>query len=272
MIHALNDLARGRGPAGATLETRMTSDIAPARDGARHPSPPLVLLAAVFAALFLASLAATALAAGGGHASSALAPGAAALDLLSRRPLAARWSAFLQLGAAVPLGLFGATASSRLHFLGARAAGATIALFGGVAASILLAVSGAVAWALSWPDVLASPAAARALERIAFAAGGPAHVEALGILVAGVAVTAGLHGFLPRWMMVSGLAVAAVAELSWLSLVVPGASWLLPLARFPALAWLLAAGALLPARRRGARESSPRPGPARGLAFEPGGS
>ncbi len=249
----------------------MASDIAPARDGARHPRPPLVLLAAAFAALSLASLAAIGLATGRGHLPPPFAPGAA-LDLASRHPLAARWSAFLQLGAAIPLGLFGSTASSRLHFLGARAAGATITLFGGVAASILLAVSGAVAWALSWPDdVLASPAAARALERVAFAAGGPAHVEALGILLAGVAVTAGLHRFLPRWMMISGLAVAAVAELSWLSLVLPAASWLVPLARLAALAWLLAAGALLPARRRGAREASPRPGTARDLAFQASG-
>ena len=42
---------------------------------------------------------------------------------------------------------------------------------------------------------------------------------------------------------------AAVAELSTLSLLVPALSVLLHLARFPGLAWLIAAGFLLPVRR-----------------------
>jgi hypothetical protein len=49
-------------------------------------------------------------------------------------------------------------------------------------------------------------------------------------------------------MMIFGLVVAAVAELSSLSLMVPAAAWLLPLARFPALVWIVCAGALLPRR------------------------
>ncbi len=234
----------------------------PARDGARHPSPPLLALAVAYAAVFLASLAVAAVLSGGEHLPSPFGSGASSLAFFSRFPLAVRWSAWLQLGAAVPLGLFAATAASRLHFLGVRAAGATIAFFGGVAATAFQALSAAVQWALSFPDVVASPATARALHLLAFATGGPAHVEALGILLAGVSVTAGLHRLLPGWMMASGLALAAVAELSWLSLVLPAAAFLLPLARFPALAWLVAAGALLPTRRRGDRETSPRPGAA----------
>ncbi len=110
---------------------------------------------------------------------------------------------------------------------------------------------------------------------VAFASGGPAHVEALGLLLAGVSVTAGLNRLLPRWMMGSGLVLAAMAELSCLSLVLPAASYLLPLVRFPAFVWLVAAGALLPDRRKGAREPSPLPGLApttSGLVPKPGGS
>jgi hypothetical protein len=44
--------------------------------------------------------------------------------------------AFLQFGSAIPLGIFTATAVSRLRFLGVRAAGADIALFGGVATAL----------------------------------------------------------------------------------------------------------------------------------------
>jgi hypothetical protein len=238
------------------------SDIATTRDSARHPSPPLVVLAVVYTAIFLASLVLTGLLTAGEHFPSSFAPSTSAFDFFSRHPLAVRWSSFLQLGAAVPLGLFTATIASRLHFLGVRAAGVTIALFGGIAAAVFLALSAAVQWALSWPDVLAAPGVARALHLLAFAAGGPAHVMAMGILLAGVSVTGGLQHLLPRWMMATGLVVAAIAELSWLCLALPSASYLLPLARFPGFAWLIVAGALLPDRRKGARVSSPSPDPA----------
>jgi hypothetical protein len=55
---------------------------------------------------------------------------------------------------------------------------------------------------------------------------------------------------LPKWLAWLGLALAAVAELSWLSLIVPGAAYLLPAARFPAFVWILAVGALLPRSRK----------------------
>lgn len=231
----------------------MNADPATRPDGAPHPSPPLVVLAAVHAGLLLASLAA---AASLEHLAFPFSVEAASLGSLARHPLAVRWCAFLQLGASVPLGLFAATAASRLHFLGARAAGVAIALFGGVGASLLLALSAAVQWALGSPDVLASPSTAHALHLVSFAVGGPAQVELLGVLVAGVAVTGGIHRFLPGWMMASGLVLAAVAELSWVSLVLPAATALVPLARFPTLAWLVAAGALLPRRRKGSRATS----------------
>jgi len=207
----------------------MAAERTPARSGgAAHPSPPLLLLAAVHAVLVVVSLAVT--------------------------PL--RWSAFLQLGAAVPLGIFAATAASRLHFLGVRAAGATIALFGGAGAALLLAVAAAAQWTAAWPEVAASAPTVRALELLGFAIGGPAHVALLGLLVAGLAVTAGVHRLVPAWLMPAGLVLAALAELSWLSLVFPAASVLLPIARFPALAWLVAVGALLP--RRSGRAAAER--------------
>ena len=56
-----------------------------------------------------------------------------------------RWVAFLQFGAAIPLGIFTATVVSRLRFLGLTVAGLTIAQFGGYVASIMLAFSGLTA-------------------------------------------------------------------------------------------------------------------------------
>jgi hypothetical protein len=228
------------------------------RDRSRHPSPPLQVLAAAHATIFVASLVLTALLTGGGHLPSPFGPSEASFRFFAAHGDAVRWNAFLQLGSAVPLGLFAATAASRLHFLGVRAAGVAIALFGGVAASSFLSLSALAQWTVSWPDVTDSQAAVRALQLFAFAAGGPAHVMAMGLLIAGIAVTTGLARLLPRWMMTTGLALAVLAELSWVSLVLPAASLLLPLVRFPAFAWMIAAGALLPRSRREARASSPR--------------
>jgi hypothetical protein len=58
----------------------------------------------------------------------------------------------------------------------------------------------------------------------------------------GISLTSGLGHLAPRWLMTSGLALVVLAELSWLTLVLEPATYLLPLARFPAFAWLIAAG------------------------------
>jgi hypothetical protein len=59
-------------------------------------------------------------------------------------PHAVLLCAFLQFGAAIPLGIFTATMVSRLQFLGVRAAGAHIALFGGLMAAFNIAISALV--------------------------------------------------------------------------------------------------------------------------------
>jgi hypothetical protein len=138
---------------------------------------------------------------------------------------------------------------SRLRFLGVDVAGVHIALVGGVLASGFLALSGMSLWIASQPGV-ADAATIRAVQLLAFGCGGPAHVAALGLLVAGVSVSAGLTRRLPRWMMIFGVAVAAVAELSTLVLVLPPAAYLLPAARLAAVVWMICAGALLPTTAR----------------------
>ena len=65
-------------------------------------------------------------------------------------------------------------------------------------------------------------------------------------MLAGVSITAGLTRLLPRWVVACGLAIAAVGEISWFSLFIPNALFLVPLTRFPAFVWLIAAGFALP--------------------------
>jgi hypothetical protein len=166
---------------------------------------------------------------------------------------ALRLVAFLQFGAAIPLGIFTATVVSRLRFLGLTVAGVTIAEFGGFTASIMLAVSGLTSWVMTQPGMVDDLSTLRALQLFSFATGGVGHVVGLGLLLAGVSVPASFARLMPRWLVWLGLVLAAVAELSSVSLVFPMVSILLPLARFPSFVWLVGAGFTLPTARGAAR-------------------
>jgi hypothetical protein len=79
--------------------------------------------------------------------------------------------------------------------------------------------------------------------------GGPGFVVPFGLLVAGVSVSGALAHKLPRWVLWFGLVIAAIAELSSLTIATPLAAYLLPAARFTGLVWLIVVGAKLPVVR-----------------------
>lgn len=233
---------RSRPASLSFMSDRSTSGPRPTQAG-----PPLWLLAGVSIGLLLAGLASSA--ALGGVLPSPFADPAVIREYFLGSPAAVRASGVSAMASAVPLALYAATASARLRQLGVTAPGATIALAGGVLAAGALAMSGLLQWTLASPAVRGEPALVRALHDLAFLTGGPAHVVFLGLLLAGVAGPALLLGLLPRTLAGLGLAVAVLTELSFLSLVWPDLAVLVPLARFPALAWLVAAGLLLPHSR-----------------------
>src|SRR5262249_11855504 len=134
--------------------------------------------------------------------------------------------------------------------LGMKVAGIHIALFGGIAASVALATSAFAQWTLAQPGVSDTGGTAHAFHLFAFAAGGAGVVVPFGLLVAGVALVAGIQGLMPCWLMWIGRVLAAIAELSVFAFVWPPAMFLLPIARFPGLLWMIAVGAILPASRR----------------------
>ncbi len=172
---------------------------------------------------------------------------------ISSQPAAVQVIAVAVFGSSVPLAIYAATASARLRQLGVTAPGATIALAGGILAAGALASTGLLGWTLSRPEVGADVALVRALYYLAFLAGGPAHIVALGLLVAGIAVPGLIVGLLPRPLAWLGLAIAALAELTTLVLIWPVLGVILPVARVSALLWLLVSGALLPLRRNDIR-------------------
>ncbi|MBB4982445.1 hypothetical protein [Streptomyces nymphaeiformis] len=233
-----------------SAETRTRPAEAPRKEA--QGGPPPGVLAVVFTGLFLAGLVLSTVLAGGEPFPSPFGGTGATAEIVAwfrAHSDAVRISGALQFAASVPLAVYAATVSARLHRLGVRAPGATIALAGGLLAAGFLALCGLVSWTLSRTEVLELPSLVRALQYLAFGTGGPGHVVTLGLLVAGIAVPGLLAGLLPRALAVTGLVLAAVAELSTLTLLFDGAALLLPLARFTCLGWLIAAGFLLPRRR-----------------------
>lgn len=213
--------------------------------------PPLVLLATIYAALFLGGLVSNSVLTGQAFPSPFLGPEVAPA-YFAGHATAVAVGAFLQFGAAVPLAIYAATASARLRNLGIHNPGATIAQVGGVLAAASLSLSAMVSWTLTRPAVISDPALVHALNDLVFMAGGPGQIVPQGLLLAGISVPALFARLLPRWLAVTGLVLALVAELSSLSLIIEGAVYLLPVARFLGFAWLIVAGAML-VKRRAAR-------------------
>lgn len=206
------------------------------------------MLASVFVALFIASVVVYGVLTDGSEYPTPFRGLGELQAHYERYPEAIMIASWLLFGAAIPLGLFTATMVSRLFFHRVRVAGVHIALFGGIAAALLLAASGLVGWTLSQPGVADDTGAMRAVQLTAFTLGGVGHTVALGLLLAGISVPSLMFGLMPRWLCWYGLVAAAIAELSWFSLVVPELTLLLPLARVLGYVWLIIAGFSLPNR------------------------
>ncbi|MBV9662069.1 MAG: hypothetical protein JO337_13015 [Acidimicrobiales bacterium] len=228
--------------------TATTTTTQPIRHRQRQGGPSLLGLGVVSLVLFLASLVISTAMAGRTYPSP-FASASTILGYFRDHEGAVRAGAFLQFASGVPLLIYAATASARLRNLGIRAPGATIALAGGILSAGLLGLSALTSWTLSQPTVSSVDGVVRALHSLAFATGGPGFVVPFGLLIAGMAVPAAFGRLLPRGLWMAGLAVAVLAEVSTLSLVANGADFLLPIARFGGLGWMIGAGALLPTRR-----------------------
>lgn len=216
----------------------------------KHKGPPLGILALVFAGLFITGLSFV----------ISFTPGAPRYPGPWESPEVitayfknhahdAMMCALFQFGSAVPLAIFTATASSRLHFLGSRAAGNTIALVGGLITAVNIMVSSLVLWVMSGTPVSPDHSVMTGLYYLAFAIGGVGYSVPMGILIAGISVTSGFMRILPKWVVWSGILVALCGELSWLNLAFPKLLPLIPLTRFLGFIWLVIAGFLLPTSR-----------------------
>jgi hypothetical protein len=224
-----------------------------AGSGGPHPG----VLATVSLAIFLASLITSAVLTGGQTFVSPFTPADQVAAFFRQNIAAARLGGMLQFGSAVPLGIYAATVYARQLRLGVRVPGPAIGFFGGITAAIFLMFSGSVTWLLSRPEITTDATLTHAVSFLAFITGGVGFVVGLGLLVAGIAVPSLILRFMPRWLAWTGLVIAALSELSFLSMAVEPLQFLLPIGRFGGLLWLVAAGFLLP-RNRAAANQEPR--------------
>jgi hypothetical protein len=209
----------------------------------RHRGPSPALLAGLSIALLFGGL-------GVGVAIGGIMPlpygSTAAIEhYVQAQPLSLHIIAVAVFGSSVLLAIYTATVSSRLRWLGVSGAGPSVALVGGTLAAGGLALTGLLGWMMSRPAIADETSLVRALYLLTFLVGGPGHVVALGVLIAGVAA----GGVLPRATAWAGIVIAALCEVTMLVLAWTALGPILPVARVAALAWLLVAGARLPSRR-----------------------
>jgi hypothetical protein len=216
------------------------------RSRLRHAGPPLWLVATTHTVLFLAGLYSVTVFGGHPHYPGPWESADTIAAFFQARPTAVRVCAFLQFGAAIPLGIFAASIVSRLQFFGARVAGVSIALFGGIATAVTMMAASTALWVMSQPGIADNRAVLQALYWLAQGFGGAGFSVPFGILVAGVTIPAAFMRLIPKWIVILGIVVAICGELSWLYMMAPGALPLIPLARFPGFVWMIAIGIVLP--------------------------
>ncbi len=212
----------------------------------RHPGPPLWLLAILYTVLFNAGLYPVTTMAGAIHWPGPWEPASVIVTYFQTHISAVLTCLFLQVGATICLGLFCAVTVGRLLFLGVRAAGPWIALFGGFLTVFNGIAAGFIVWTMINPNVVQHPDALIALYHLSYAFGGPGFSIPMGLFMAGVSVSAGLSKLLPKWIVVLGLLLAVAGELSWFHLLSPRLLFLVPLVRFPGFISLIAVGFALP--------------------------
>lgn len=212
----------------------------------RHPGPHLGALAIIHTLLFNAGLYPVTIFADKTHFPGPWESGDVIVSYFQTHPLPVLICAFLQFGATIVLGIFTASIVSRLHFLGVRAAGPYIALFGGFATVFGGMAASFLLWVMIHPGIAQEPTLLRALYYLSYAFGGPGFSVPMGLLMAGVSVPAAFMKLLPKWLVGFGLVLAVCGELSWFNLITPKALFLIPLTRFPGFIWLIATGFMLP--------------------------
>lgn len=206
----------------------------------KHQGPHLALLAILYTVLFNAGLYPVTAMAGKPYWPGPWEPASVIVPYFQTHHSQVLTCVFLQFGAILCLGLFTAVAVSQMRFLGVHSAGPWIALLGGFLVVADGFAGGLTTWTLLHPVVVQTPPVVLALYYLAYALGGPGFSIPMGLLMAGISISALLHRLLPKWICILGILLAVAGELSWFHLISPSVLFLIPLTRFPGFIWLIA--------------------------------
>jgi len=158
----------------------------------KHHGPPLWLPAGLYTLLFNIGLAPVTMLGGLPYWPGPWERASAIVSYFPNHAGRVLFCVFFQFGATICLGLFTAVVVSRLQFLGVRAAGVHIALFGGFLTVFNGAAAAFATWAMIHPAVSPNGSVVLGLYYLSFALGGPGFSVPMGLLMAGVSVTSTL--------------------------------------------------------------------------------
>lgn len=162
----------------------------------------------------------------------------------------ARVSVAGQVVSAVSLGRFTVSVARLAGRSGPAAKSLRAAAIGGGAVAVASLLTSALASAALTARPGEREASARRLHRLAFAAGGPVHTSAFGVLVGSLALAGLRTGELPRPLAAAGLVSTAAGLLSPLAFVAAPAAAFIPAGRVAGLLVSGIAGARLARRSR----------------------
>jgi hypothetical protein len=214
---------------------------------ARRTGPSLGVVAVVYAVLHLASIFLVS------NFNPSLrpsfpAPDAAASTIVAFfqvHPDLVRTATFFQFGAGIALGILVVGVVIRLREFRASAVWVSIVFVSGLITALDIAAASHVLWAMTWPGIAQTTPLTLAFYYLQYAFGGPGYSLPMGLFVAGVSIVASSKKLLPKWIIWSGFLLAVIGVVSCLNILLPVASpipLLIPLTRFPAFVWLIAAG------------------------------
>jgi hypothetical protein len=167
----------------------------------RHAGPHLGALAIIHTLMFNAGLYPVTIFVDKTHFPGPWESGDVIVSYFQTHPLPVLICAFLQFGATIVLGIFTASIVSRLHFLGVRAAGPYIALFGGFATVFGGMAASFLLWVMIHPGIAQEPTLLRALYYLSYAFGGPGFSVPMGLLMSGVSVPGAFMKLLPKSLL-----------------------------------------------------------------------
>lgn len=198
-----------------------------------------VVLALLHAILFLASLVIIPILAPSARIPNPFGPDEPSRRFFIENAAAIRLSDWLQLASAGCLAALGCVWPRSVQESRQTRRTTNLIAAGSIGSALFLALAAFTSWSLASPGTLDPGSSFRALQFLPFLFGGPGWAAFFALFLFGI--TQASAGRLPRWMLWLGYGLSVTSALATLVLLTLAAAPFLPLTRFLAFLWLIAA-------------------------------